>query len=431
MSRITRIVISRMGIVMRSTTKLVLLLTCSAFNAQEITLDDCYNLAKKNYPLVKQQELIITSKEYTVQNANRAYLPQVSINGQATYQSAVTALPIKLPGVTVPELSKDQYRIYGEVNQFLYDGGMTSAQKKIAESSANLETQKMEAELYKLRERINQIYFGILLLDEQHKQLSLLMSDLDANLKRVDAAVQNGAALKSNAQVIQAELLKAKQRETELLASKKLYLDMLSLFTGTKYNETTKLQRPVLVTSSGSVHRPELSVLDLQASHLQLQTGMIRAKSLPKVSLFLQAGYGRPALNMLSNTFESYYIGGLRLNWSLTGLYTLKNEKSIIEINKRNLEIQKEIFVFNTGFNLSQQNSETTRLNELLKTDDEIVALRSSISKSYSAQLENGVLNSADYLRERNAEEQARENKVLHEIQLLLAAYNLKTSYGD
>jgi outer membrane protein TolC len=410
---------------------LLFLIAVSPIVAQQITLEDCYDLAKKNYPLVKQQELIIKSKEYTVQNANRAYLPQLNINGQATYQSAVTALPIQLPGITIPQLSKDQYRIYGEVNQFLFDGGMTSAQKKIAESSANLETQKMETELYKLKERINQIYFGILLLDAQHKQLSLLMSDLDANLRRVDAAFQNGAALKSNAQVIQAELLKSKQRETEILASRKMYLEMLSLFTGTKYNENTTLQRPVLVTSSGSVHRPELMVLDLQASHLQLQTGMIRSKSLPKVSLFLQAGYGRPALNMLSNTFESYYIGGLRLNWSLTGLYTLKNEKSLIEINKRNLEIQKEIFVFNTGFNLSQQNSETTRLNELLKTDDEIIALRSSISKSYSAQLENGVLNSADYLRERNAEEQARENKVLHETQLLMAAYNLKTSYGD
>jgi outer membrane protein TolC len=410
---------------------LVLMPALHAQNPQRITINECYTLAKENYPLLRQRDLIAKSKEYTVQNASKGYLPQVSINGQATYQSEVTQIPIQLPGMNIPTLSKDQYKLYGEINQPIFDGGVIKQQKQTQEANAMVEQQKLEVELYKLNERINQLYFGILMIDEQVKQSDLLKKDIQLGINKTQTAIANGTAFKSSLDALKAELLKANQRSIELKATRKGYTDMLSLFVTKTVDEQTELVTPQAPLTAQTINRPELQMYDYQSKSLDVQSRMITAKNLPKLNLFLQGGYGRPALNMLSNDFESYYIGGLRLNWSLSGFYTYGKEKELVNINRKTIELQKETFLFNTQHTLKQQNAEIYKLQELLATDDEIIGLRNNVKNTSSTQLQNGVINTSDYLREVNAEDQARQTKILHAIQLLMAQYNQQTTTGN
>jgi outer membrane protein TolC len=379
---------------------------------------------------VKQLELIRKSSDYSLENASKGYLPQVSINGQATYQSEVTRIPINIPNMTVPTLSKDQYKLYAEVNQVVYDGGAIAQQQKVLEASRATEEQKIEVELYKLKERINQLYFGILLIDGQLEQTALLRKDLELGITKTNALIDNGTALKSTVNVLKAEVLKTNQRITELKALRRAYTDMLGLFIQQPLHSETQLATPAAVQAQTEIRRPELTLYALQQQSVDAGYGLLAAKNRPKVSLFVQGGYGRPALNMLSNDFEPYAIGGVRLNWSLSGLYTLKNERAVLEVNRSTVDLQRELFLLNTQITLRQQNAEVTKLQELLQTDDAIIDLRTSTKTVSASQLENGVINANDYLRDVNAEDQARLNKLLHEIQLLQAQYNQQITTG-
>ena len=397
--------------------------------SNSITLDTCYFLAKQNYPLIKQQELIAKTNEYTLENISKGYLPQINISGQATYQSDVTQLPKTIPGV--PVLTKDQYKIYAEINQPVYDGGAIKEQKKLQEANTIVDQQKLEVELYKLKDRINQLFFGVLLIDEQLKQNALMKNDIQLGLNKTNAAITNGTALKSNADVLKAELLKASQQTIELNANRKAFMDMLGLFINRQLDQNTVLIKPKNIIPSQEIKRPELLMFDYQNKIFDAQNNLLTVKNRPKVSFFVQGGFGKPAFNILSNSFDAYYTGGLRLNIPLSGFYTLKNERALINTNRQNIGVQKETFLFNTQFTLKQQNADIIKLQEILKTDDEIIPLRTNIKNTALAQLDYGVINSSDYLREVNAEDNAKQNKIIHEIQLLMAQYNERNTVGE
>ncbi|WAC12734.1 TolC family protein [Dyadobacter pollutisoli] len=405
----------------------------SQVNAQSrlLTIDECYGLARKNYPMIRQRELISKTKDFSVENAAKGYLPQVNMLGQATYQSAVTEfkLPVAIPGVEFPSISKDQYKVYGEVTQAIYDGGAVRTQVKSHEANALVEEQKLEVELYRLNERVNQVFFGILMLDEQIRQNELLKKDIQLGITKVKALIDNGTAFKSNGYTLQAEQLKADQRTIELNANRKAYLDMLGMLVNQSLDDV-QLVKPQSLTLSGQINRPELRMYDYQSRSLDIQDQLLDVKNRPKFNFFFQGGVGRPALNILNNGFDPYYITGVRLNWSLSGLYTRKNDRLLIGNNRQAIQLQKETFLYNTNLTLKQQNADLAKLEKLLDTDDEIIALRENIKITSAAQLENGVINTNDYLREVNAEDQARLNRILHEIQLLMSRYNLQTTLG-
>lgn len=395
-----------------------------------LSLEACYILARENYPLVKQQELIQKSKAYAVENISKGYLPQFAINGQASYQSAVTEIPIKLPNTTIPSLEKDQYKIYAEVNQTLFDGGIKKIEKKSVRANAAVDQQKVEVELYKLNERVNQLFFGILLTNEQLAQTAILKKDIELGISKINAAITNGTALKSSADALQAELLKADQRRIELSSVSQVYREMLGLFINRPVQENTVLEKPAKILTSQSITRPELVLYDTEKKSLDLQNSLIRAKKLPKAGLFLQGGYGRPALNMLKNDFETYYIGGAKITWSLSGLYTSKKEKALVSIKSETVDVQKQLFLFNTSLTLKKQHAEIRKLEGLIESDNDIIQLRTRIKNTALAQLEYGVINSSDYLREVNAEDQAKQTQLLHEIQLLMTQYDQQTTTG-
>lgn len=398
-----------------------------------LTIEMCHELARNNYPLIQQKQLIEQSTAYSIANIGSGHLPQISINAQATYQSDVTQVPMAAPGFNIEPLSKDQYKIFGEVSQSLYDGGAIKGQKSLTETKGHVEDQQLEVELYKIKERINQLFFGILLVDEQTAQIELLQKDLERNIKRAEAAVKNGTAFKMSVELLQAENLKATQRMIETQSMREAYITMLGYFINQPLDETTVLTRPTVLTFEDQpvLSRPELTLFNYQRELLGAQYELGKTKTLPRVGLFLQGGYGKPALNQLKNEFDTYYLGGIRLNWSLSGFYNSKRDKQLRDLNLQQVNAQKETFEFNTNLLTTQQKQELNKLNKLIEVDDQIIELRTSIKTTAEAQQENGVITTNDYLRELNAEDQAKQNRLLHEMQLLMALYAYQNTIGN
>lgn len=409
---------------------LLLSVTLPAQELKHLTLQQAYDLSRANYPVIRQKDLVEKTKSLTIDNLRKALLPQLSLGGQASYQSDVTSIPVPLPGVEA--ISKDQYKVFAELNQLLYDGGVTREQERFQEYNAAVEDQKLEVELYRIRERVNQLYLGILFLSEQEKLVDLVKSDIQTGIDRVAVQVENGVAFRSSLNMLKAELLKAGQRTIELRNARSGMTDALVLFLGKPLAADVQLEKPapVLILSADPVGRPEIKLFNDQQKLALQQEKLITARSRPKASLFVQGGYGRPALNQLKNEFDLYYIGGLKLNWSLGSLYTRKKEKELLSVNRNILDIQREAFILNTHAQLRQQEAEIRKWSELVASDQDIISLRSSVTEAAKAQLENGVITPADYLRELNAEDQARQSLITHELQMIQAQINYQTIAG-
>lgn len=414
---------------LRITLLFVPLLTMS----QNITLDICQQKARELYPLTKQYGLIEKTSEYNIANANKAWLPQVNFTAKATYQSETTKLPISIPNVIIPELTKDQYNAALDVSQTIWDGGVVKAQKNIIKAQTEAEKQKLEVDLYMLKERVNQLYFGILLLNEQLQQLTLIKTDLQANYEKVIALKLNGIAGQADIDAVRVEQLNLEQKENDLQTTLKSFTEMLTAFTNLNFSSKTEFSKPIISTVDYALEnkRPELLLLATQSKALSSQRDMITASNLPKVGIFVQGGYGKPGLNMLTNEFSPYYIGGLRLSWNLSGYYSQKNNFEKISLNQKSIDIQKETFLFNNNLQNRQQMNEIEKLKSTMKNDDEIILLRSNIKKATTAKFENGTSTITDMLRDVNAESLARQARALHEIQLYMAVYQLKNNKNN
>lgn len=411
--------------------RVILLIAPCTVLAQGLSLEEAQQRARQNYPAIQQKDLIKQTADLTIQNLNKGYYPQLVFNVQATYQSDVTRVNIPLSGVIVNPLSKDQYKATADVNQVLFDGGLISNQKQLQRLNADVETERNEVELYKIRERINQIYLGILLLDEQIKQVELVKSDIETGIRKTTALIKNGLAFRSNLNSLEAEKLKTEQRNIELKSSRKGLVQTLSLFMGAPLDENVKLRPPSPIIIATEVKRPELTLYQKQTELINQQKQLVWSKNLPKASLFGQGGYGRPSLNMLQNEFDWFYIAGIRLNWNISNLYTARKERQLTDISAKSVTIQKETFLLNTATQLSQQKAEIEKLEALVETDKQIIALREKVKVAANAQLENQVINASDYMREVNAEDQARQALIIHQLQLIQAQLNYNTIAGN
>ena len=409
---------------------------------QSLRLDTCQKKAKNNYPLLKQYGLIEKTADYNLSNANKAYLPQVSLLAKATYQSDVTAIPenlgqvlTQLSGqpVSFPVLSKDQYQAALEVNQLVWDGGVVNAQKKMIKASSEAEKQKLEVDLYALNDRINNLFFGVMLIKEQLNVNRILQDELASNYQRMQSYLKNGLIQQADLDAVKVEQINAAQQETDLKSVLKSYCQMLSVFTGLQVNENTELEKPLLPVVNENIQnkRPELSLFESQKNVLESQKKTIVAGNLPKIGLFIQGGYGRPGFDFFNNDFTSFYIGGVRLSWNISGFYTQKNELKKIETGQKNVDIMKETFLFNTNLLTTQQLNEIDKLRSTLKNDEEIILLRNNIKKAAEAKFQNGTITATDLLREINAENIARQTRTLHEIQLYMAVYQLKNTTNN
>ncbi|MBT8386481.1 MAG: TolC family protein [Ignavibacteria bacterium] len=414
---------------------IILILLSSEFITPQaqLTLEDCYEKAMIYYPLIKQKDYIEKTKDYSVSNVWNGYFPQITINGQATYQSDVTQVPEILPGIIIQRLSKDQYRVVADVTQTIYDGGIMSSQAGIQESVSEIDNQKIEIELLNLKQRVNQIYLGVLLIDAQLNQIELVKNDLSESISKLDAAYLNGTATKSDVDVLKAELLNAEQRKIELQSSRISYLNMLGLLINEKLNESTLLSTPSQINFLPEVEiiRPELKLYSAQKNLIENQDGLTVSRIIPKASLFFQGGYGKPGLNFFVNEFVWFYTTGIQFSWSLSNFYSYGNEGEINQLNLQSIDAQTETFLLNTKITTNQQLQEIDKLNKMIEVDKGIIELRTSVKLAAQSKLENGVITPSDYIRELNAEDAAKENLEIHKIQLLLAQYNYKITTGN
>jgi outer membrane protein TolC len=398
----------------------------------QITLDSCQQKARENYPLIKRYGLIEQSKQYNLSNAAKGYLPQLQVNAKATYQSDVVSLPLELPGVSVPSLPKEQYQAVVDLSQTLWDGGMIRSQKQVIQANSEIESRQLEVEIYALEERVNQLYFGILLFDKRLEQNLLLWEELERNRRTIVNYVQNGIASSTDLDAVRVEQLNTEQARIQLLSTRSAYVKMLSLMIGEAIDSASVFTQPEEIAPvTAEINRPELQLFDAQKELFNSQKSVIKSGYMPKLGLFLQGGLGRPGLNMLSSKIEPFYIGGIRLNWNFSSLYTQKNDLHKIEINKNTVDTQRELFLYNIRLTENRQNADITRIRNLMKQDDEIIALRKNIRIATESKVANGTGTVLDLMREMMQEDVARQNKAAHEIDLLTAIYSLKNTRNN
>ena len=402
-------------------------------DAQELRIEDCWQKARENYPLIRQHGLLEEAARYNISNLSKAWLPQVAVHAQFSYQSDVVTFPLQIPGVDLPTMDKDQYRATIDISQALWDGGQSRQQKKVVEAGREVEAQGLEVSLYALRNQVNQLFFGILLLDAQMEQLAILEKDLQSSLSLVQAHLQHGTAMSSDLDLVKVALLQLEQQRTELRSSRGAYTAMLSTLIHEPVDAATVLLRPSerLLQPQPVLRRPELQLLSLQQQWLETQKKALDSRYMPRLSLFLQGGYGRPGLNMLSPDFEFFYIGGLRLSWQLGALYTAKNDRNSLQNRQNRLELEAQTFDFNTRIKLQEAWGEVLKLREMLEQDSQIIALREGLRKAAESKYAHGVYTLNDLLKDIHAESQARQAKQLHEIIHLMGMYQYKVLEGE
>ena len=399
----------------------------------QLTLEGCQHSAQTNYPLVRQYGLIEKAREYNLENAGKGYLPQFTLSGKATYQSDVTKLPVDIPGIDMKSMPKDQYQVMLEVSQNIWDGGDIRSKKQLTRATSEIDRGKQEVDMYALNDRVNQLYFGILLLDEQLRQNQLLQEDLGRTHQQVSNYMANGIANQSDLDAVSVEILNTKQKRIELESSRQAYLSMLSIFIGKEIASGTTLEKPADTFESTSLvnNRPELRWFDAQGGQLNVQESSLKTRFRPRFALFVQGAYGNPGLNMLKDDFSAYYVAGVRMSWNFGSLYTLRNDRRLIDNNRRKLETSRDVFLFNTNLQSTQQSSAIQSMRRQMVDDDEIIRLRVNIRKAAEAKVENGTLTVTDMLREITAENLARQTKALHEVQLLMNIWNLKYTLNN
>lgn len=405
----------------------ITLFTVPIFGQQIITLDKCYDLVEKNYPIAKQTNLIKEKSTYEIAALNKAKLPSINLNAQATYQSDVIGLPTPMPGVE--PINKDQYRATLDVNQLIYNGGIIDANAKFKEAQMLTQQQQVAVNLYQLKSRINFSYMMILLWQDQRELLIDKQNTIKTKINEVQSGVKNGAILPSSEQVLEAELLKLEQALTENRFLRIKEIQNLASLTASSIEENAIFERPNTNISEKGV-RPETKFFELQQAQIEASERIISKNNLPKLNAFGQAGFGNPGLNMLDNSFQDFYMVGLKLNWNVFDWNKSKAEKQALAIAKDIVTTEKETFETNNQMLLNELQSEISKIDALIKTDTQIIQLREKVVQSSDSQLRNGVITSSDYVTELNHLFDAKTNQKVHQTQLELAKINYQTSKG-
>ena len=405
------------------------------------SLEECRRLAREHYPEIRQYDLIAQTEQYNLSNAARAWIPQVSLSAQATYQSATPTYPeafntiLQSNGIEMAGIRRDQYKVALDVSQNIWDGGQTKATKAIAEAEANEQRSRVDVSLYDLQSRVDNLYFGILLLDERKAQTEALIEVLASNLARLQTYYKNGVAMQADIDAVEAELLTARQTLGQVESSRVSYRRMLEVFIGQALN-TEQLERPAMVElKSRTSARPELALFEAQEGKLEAQRRAINASLMPRFSAFAQGYYGYPGLDMFKSMVSSAWtpnaIIGVRMSWNIGAFYTKKNNLEKLNAAEKQIAVQRDVFHFNTQMQITQDDGEIARLRQAIADDSRIMELRRRVRLAAESQLENGVIDATDLLRKITDETSATLARNTHEIELLQAIYRLKTTLNQ
>jgi outer membrane protein TolC len=387
----------------------------------QITLQECRQKAHDNYPMIKQYRLVEQSRNFNIDNAAKGYLPQISVMGLATYHTDM------LKSSNIAKTLDTKNSLYGgmvQISENIYDGGAISARKSIAKADAIVSNEQLNVTMYDINNRVDQLYFGALLIDEQIKQNRLLQEDLALSRKSIEGMMKNGIANQSDVDAIEVEQLNAAQQEKSLSIQRHTYMTMLGIFIGEELNESSVLTKPSdMMPISMDVKRPELKLFDAQSVLLNEREKALDVSIKPKFGVFASGLFGNTGIDMMK---KSILMAGAKLTWNIDGIYTRKNDKKLIDASRQQIESDRETFLFNTRLQSANETSIISDLREKLKTDDDIIILRTNIRSKAERKVENGTLTVNEMLRQINAESEAKQSKALHEIQLLKEIYQLK-----
>lgn len=403
------------------------------------TLEECQQAAEKNYPLIKHYGLIAKTTQLTVKNIQKGWLPQLTASAQATYQSAVTAWPESMQtmyqqmGLNMKGLRKEQYKISVDLQQTIYDGGAISSQRNIAQQEGKVEEAQTETNLYQVRRRVNEMYFSLLLLNEQIQLNEDVKALLQSSEKKLSAMVKGGTAATSDLDNVRAERLSVEQQNENLKQQKLMLQRMLSVFCGLEVNNTQK-PAPVQIASSAN-NRPEMRLYNRQLELTEAKEKALETQLRPKLGLFAQGFYGYPGLNMFEDMMNRKWslngIVGIKLSWNVSALYTHKNDKARLSAQREMIENAREVFLFNNKLEEIQQNENINRYQTMMKSDDEIIVLRTNVRKAAESKLTHGIIDVISLLREINNENAAKTQQSIHEIDMLKEMYNLKYTNNE
>ncbi|MGI6313397.1 MAG: TolC family protein [Candidatus Cryptobacteroides sp.] len=408
-------------------------------NAQ--TLDECRRLAREHYPEIKQYNLISLTEQYNLSNAARGWIPQILIAGQATYQNATTNYPdafkamLQANGIDAEGLQKEQYRVAVDISQNIWDGGESKAKRDIASAEAAEQRSQVDVSLNQLQSRVDALYFSILLLDERIAQMEAQIGILDSNLSRMIAYYNNGVAMQSDVDAVEAELLTARQMLAQIESSRASYRKILEIFIGQELSSETLIRPEMTLIADRTIIRPELKLFNALENKIEAQRAAINSSIMPRLSLFAQAYYGYPGLDLFESMSSTKWtpnaIVGVRMYWSISSFYTKKNNFNKLNTALQQVAVQRDVFLFNTQMQIAQEDGEIARLRKALEDDARIVELRRSVRMAAESKLRNGVINPTDLLQKIAEETTAVLNKNMHEIELLQAIYRLKNTLNQ
>ncbi len=405
----------------------------------QVTLEQCQEWAQQNYPLIHQYGLIKKTADYSLSNASRSWIPQVSLAAQFSYQSAVTGFPDDMldiyekMGVSIKGLSHEQYKVGVNLNQKIWDGGASGVERHAAKSLEEVQAAQNDVGMYALRQRINNLFFGCLLLDEQLRQNENLQNQLRSNIAVLDAYLQNGVAMPYDVAMMQAELLTAQQQQTQIESSRDAYRTMLAVMTAYPIDALVAPQEEVVDVAT--INRPELEHINKQWLQLMVNEKGIRSASNPYIGAFAEGFYGNPGLNLFKSMFEDKwtwnFVGGIKIQWNISSFYTRKNDLNKIKLAQDQLAVQRDMFLYNNRLEVIEQQRAIVRMRRLLEQDAKIVELRATVRSAYEAKLRSGVIEVNDLLKEITNENQARIAEAMHRVELLQSLYNLKYTVNN
>jgi outer membrane protein TolC len=402
--------------------------------AAEITLDSCQSMARINHPLLRQAAILDQISELRQQNIETLNLPQFDLTARASWQSDVTKLALKMPGFAGPKpLSKDQYKTYIDIKQRIYDGGFAKKSKELEEADRLVSTQQNEIELYKIKETVNTLYFNALIIQKNLTILNLKKEILNEQIKSIRSGVENGVSLPNNLDQLIGEKLLTEQQEIELKSANSTTIGLMEIITGVSFTDQTTFAEPPLIGTvvNDELNRPEILLFTLQQSKLEKSEQVIRNTRNPFIYAFGQGGYGRPGFNMLENNFADFYLVGAGLSWNIWDWHKNRRDRSVIKLQKDLISSNLDNFTRSIQMALKQEENNASKITALISTDEKLVIIKEQITKRSSVALKNGMITSADFIRDLNAALQAKANLETHKIQLDQTMINYKTIKGN
>lgn len=406
---------------------LVLIISGATYGQQTISLEDCQQFISENYPLLKQSKTFIKQNEFDTEILNSAKLPQFNLDGQLTYQSDVISVPI--PGST--SLNKDQYKTTISVNQLIFNGGLIDANKQLKTAQLKTKQQQLTVQMYALKKQVNQLYFSVLLAQESILLIEAKNRLLQSKLKEIISGVKNGVLLASSDNILKVELLKNNQKLEEIISTKKTLIATLSKLIAVTINEDALFKKPIIeVALNNEIKRPELDLFQLKKEEIESSVKLVSKKNAPTIMSFATGGVGNPGLNMLDNSFQSYYIVGAKLHWTIFDWNSNKKERKSLSLNKEIINNEQAIFLLNTNIALHQQEKEIEKIKAFIISDQEIINLRKKVLETKDSQLKNGTITVSEYITELTNLFVDKNTLVTHQIQLQLVKSNYRITKG-